>query len=72
MYITDISNGILTIIQRYIQGILKANTVNTGYFQDILKRDIYILYIYIHGQTGILQVYYRYITGISNGIFEVY
>ena len=26
MYITDISNGIFTIIQWYIQGILKANT----------------------------------------------
>ena len=37
---------------------------------------MYIIYIYIHGQTGISQVYYRYvkwyIRGVLDGILKVY
>ena len=50
--------------------------VNTRYFKDILKRYIHIVYIYIHCQTGKLQVYYRYvkwyIRGVLDGILKVY
>ena len=66
------------VYSRYIKS---KHVVNTRYFKNILKIYTYIIYyiciyIYIHSQTGISQVYYRYvkwyIRGVLDGILKVY